>query len=50
MKKAPIPVEIMQRLEIALIHHGQIGPQLYHLCCPMDEHVPFMVGLLIPKG
>lgn len=44
----PLPhvsIEVVQWLEITLVHHGQICPELYHLRHFMQHHLSLHVSL-----
>ena len=41
-------IEIVQWHEVALVHHGEISPYLYHLSTSMHKHLSLAVDPSIP--
>ena len=44
-----VSIKIVKGLEIALIHHGQIGPKLDHLGGLVDKHISLHRLTLVPS-
>lgn len=40
-----LPVQVVERHKVTLIHQSEVGPQLDHLCCAVNKHLSLHVGL-----
>lgn len=46
---APVPVKVMERLEVALVHHGKVSPNLDHFSSLVDEELPLHLAFLLKQ-